>query len=133
MTGAVSLERIGQIRINVTDLARAVAFYRDVLGMQLLFELPEQGLAFFDCDGVRLYMDAAEPAAEGSTPGIYYRVRGLDGAHESLVAQGVDFVHEPYTVYTTGGVEGRMAFFHDSEGNLVALMEETPVASGAGG
>lgn len=127
MTGAVSLERIGQIRINVTDLARAVAFYRDVLGMQPLFELPEQGLAFFDCDGVRLYMDAAEQASGGSTPGIYYRVSGLDGAYERLLKHGVEFVQTPYAVYTTGGVEGRMAFFHDSEGNLVALMEETPV------
>ena len=50
---SVSLGRIEQVAIPVRDLARATAFYRDRLGMKLLFEVPSQ-LAFFDCDGIRL-------------------------------------------------------------------------------
>ena len=50
---SVSLGHIEQVAIPVRDLARATAFYRDQLGMKLLFEVPPQ-LSFFDCDGIRL-------------------------------------------------------------------------------
>ena len=46
------LSTIGQIAMAVKDLNRAVAFYRDTLGMRFLFQVPP-GLAFFDCGGVR--------------------------------------------------------------------------------
>jgi catechol-2,3-dioxygenase len=36
------IEAIGQIHIGVTDIGRATDFYRDVLGMSLLFEIPDQ-------------------------------------------------------------------------------------------
>ena len=40
------LSAIGQVAITVTDIERAVAFYRDQLGMKLLFQVPKMG--FFD-------------------------------------------------------------------------------------
>ena len=55
-TSEFGLNQIGQIAIPVSDLERAVGFYRDVLGMQFLFQAPP-GLAFFDCGGVRLMLD----------------------------------------------------------------------------
>jgi methylmalonyl-CoA/ethylmalonyl-CoA epimerase len=123
----VSLDRIGQIRVNVSDVDRAVRFYRDVLGMRLLFEVPEQGLAFFDCGGVRLYLGATEADVGPQTAAIYYRVDGLDAVVEDLTRRGVAFDILPQTVYRLEDVEGRMAFFRDSEGNPVALMEEVPI------
>ena len=42
----VGLDRIAQISINAHDLERAVAFYRDALGMKFLFQVPK--MAFFD-------------------------------------------------------------------------------------
>ena len=53
--------RIHQISIRTKDTARAVAFYRDVVGLKLLFEAPPR-LAFFDCGGVRLMLGPAERA-----------------------------------------------------------------------
>jgi catechol 2,3-dioxygenase-like lactoylglutathione lyase family enzyme len=50
------LGTIGQIHVSVSDVDRAVAFYKDVLGMTFLFRVPGQPMAFFDCDGVRLYL-----------------------------------------------------------------------------
>jgi len=47
-----NINQIGQIAIPVSKLERAVAFYRDMLGMRFLFQAPP-GLAFFDCGGVR--------------------------------------------------------------------------------
>jgi catechol 2,3-dioxygenase-like lactoylglutathione lyase family enzyme len=66
------LDRIGQIALTVTDVARAVKFYRDSLGMRFLFQVPN--LAFFDCDGIRLMLSLPEKAAEGSSSVIYYKV-----------------------------------------------------------
>ena len=53
------LSRIGQISVNVKDIERATAFYRDILGMTFLFEAPPS-MAFFDCDGVRLMLGVAD-------------------------------------------------------------------------
>ena len=53
-----SLSRIGQIFVNVHDLDRAIAFYRDVLGVRFLFQAPPN-MAFFDCDGIRLMLGVA--------------------------------------------------------------------------
>lgn len=50
------LGTIGQIHVSVTDVERSIAFYRDVLGLPFLFQVPGQPMAFFDCGGVRLYL-----------------------------------------------------------------------------
>lgn len=44
------LSEIGQIAAAVYDLARAITFYKDTLGMKFLFQAPP-GLGFFDCGG----------------------------------------------------------------------------------
>ncbi|MEO7964220.1 MAG: VOC family protein, partial [Gemmatimonadaceae bacterium] len=54
-----SLTKIGQIAVNAKSIDRAVAFYRDTLGMRFLFLAPPK-LAFFDCGGIRLMMSEAE-------------------------------------------------------------------------
>lgn len=50
-----SLSRIGQIFVKVKDLDRAIAFYRDTLGMTFLLQAPPN-MAFFDCGGIRLML-----------------------------------------------------------------------------
>ena len=123
--GMVATERIGQIRLDVSDLASAVGFYRDTLGMRFLFDVPEQGMAFLQCGDVRLYLNAT--GAPQPTTTIYYVVESVDVAYETLRALGVAFEHEPRTVYRLDDVEGRMAFLRDPDGNSVALMAEVPV------
>ena len=56
MTEAPRLHTLGQVSMRAKDLARAVAFYRDALGLPLLFEVAEPEMAFFDMDGVRLML-----------------------------------------------------------------------------
>jgi len=124
----MQLGRIEQIAMPVRDLARATAFYRDTLGMQLLFEVPPQ-LAFFDCDGVRLALSISSDAMY-DPPGsiIYYRVEALEAAHEELMRRGVEFLQGPHKVAELSDVEIWMAFFEDTEGNTLALTSEKPVA-----
>jgi|ERR671913_1099114 methylmalonyl-CoA/ethylmalonyl-CoA epimerase len=124
----MQLGRIEQIAMPVRDLARATAFYRDTLGMQLLFEVPPQ-LAFFDCDGVRLALSISSDAMY-DPPGsiVYYRVGAIEAAHEELAGRGVEFLQGPHRVAELGDVEIWMAFFEDTEGNTLALTSEKPVA-----
>src|SRR5213593_1357612 len=93
-TAGFGLGRIGQIAVPVTDIDRAVAFYRDVLGMKFLFQFPP-GLGFFDCAGVRLMLDlpAREQAGKGGI--IYYQVDDLQAAYETLSGRGVVFEAKP--------------------------------------
>jgi len=122
----VSLQQIGQIAINVHDVPRAVAFYRDVLGLKLLFEVPPK-MAFFVCGGVRLMLSLPE-GAEYDHPGsiLYYKVSDIEGTAAALKARGVVFEDkgEPHLIAKMPDHELWMGFFKDSEGNTLALMEE---------
>ena len=126
MSGAI--RGIGQIHITVGDIDRAVAFYRDTLGLPLLFQVPGQEMAFFDCGGVRLYLGRAESDEYASRPLLYYRVGGIEDEHARLAAAGVVFRDPPHVVHRDGCTELVLCFFDDSEGNVVALMEERPAA-----
>ncbi len=75
------LDKIGQIAVNAADLEVAVSFYRDILGMKFLFQVP--GLAFFDCDGVRLLLDELAGWQHPSSI-LYYKVEDIQSAHQTL-------------------------------------------------
>ena len=118
------LATIGQIAIPVKDLARAVAFYRDQLGMRFLFEAPP-ALAFFDCGGVRLMLDVPEDKEFANHSSVlYYKVRDIDAAFRDLQSAGVTFRREPHLIAKLPDHELWMAFFDDTEGNTLALMDE---------
>jgi methylmalonyl-CoA/ethylmalonyl-CoA epimerase len=115
--------------MNARDLSRATAFYRDVLGVPFLFEVPR--MAFFDLDGVRLMLASPEGSnTEQAGSILYFRVDDLTAAHADLSARGVRFDTEPAFVADMGDHELWMAFFKDSEGNQLALMCETPRTAG---
>src|ERR671919_3213115 len=109
-----SLSTIGQIAMVAKDVARATAFYRESLGMKFLFEFP--GLAFFDCDGVRLMISKAEKP-EFDHPGsvLYFKVNDIDATHRDLAAKGVEFTDAPHLIAKLPDHELWMAFFKDSE------------------
>jgi methylmalonyl-CoA/ethylmalonyl-CoA epimerase len=118
------LSRIGQIAITVKDLARAVAFYRDVLGMRFLFEAPPK-LAFFDCGGVRLMLAPPEkPEYDHPASILYYVVTDIQAEHDHLRRRGVVFAGHPHLVAKLPDHELWLDFFWDSEGNTLALMSE---------
>ena len=121
---APSIQRIGQIAIPVKDLDRAVAFYRDVLGLTFLFQAPP-GLAFFDCAGVRLMLSRPE-SAEHDHPAsiIYYLVDDLDATWTALGERGAVAVSEPHLIAKMPDHDLWMGFIADSEGNTIGLMSE---------
>lgn len=131
--GEGQLRRIGQIAVVAHDVPRATRFYRDVLGLRLLFEAPP-GLAFFDCGGVRLMLSPPEGEhAPGTSAPLYYDVADIHAAHGTLRARGAHFEREPHVVAALGTHDLWMAFLRDSEHNLLALMSEVPRREGAAG
>jgi methylmalonyl-CoA/ethylmalonyl-CoA epimerase len=124
VTATFGLDRIGQIAVPVSDIERAVTFYREILGMRFLFQAPP-GLGFFDCAGVRLMLDApAKAQAQNYSSVIYYQVPDLHAAFETLSARGVSFEAKPHLVARLPDHDLWMAFFRDPDGNLLALMAE---------
>jgi methylmalonyl-CoA/ethylmalonyl-CoA epimerase len=117
------LAKVGQIAVMVKDLDRAVAFYRDVLGMRFLFQVPR--MAFFDVGGLRLMLGLPE-SAEFDHPAsiIYYDVPDIRAAHHVLRERGVEFRTEPHFVADLGDRELWLAFLKDADGNPLALMSE---------
>ena len=124
MTTPGGLSRIGQISMNARDLDRAVAFYRDALGLPFLFKAPPQ-MAFFDCAGTRLLVGVPEEQ-KFDHPGsiLYFAVDDIQEMHRTLAGRGVKFQREPHLVAKLPDREVWLAFFDDTEGNTLALISE---------
>jgi len=112
-----------QVAQRADDLARATAFYSDVLGCELIASFDPPGLVFFRLGDTRLLLDKAAPSAL-----IYLRVDDAQATTEKLRARGVTVETEPHLIFTDAdgtfgptGWEEWMAFIRDSEGNLVGL------------
>jgi methylmalonyl-CoA/ethylmalonyl-CoA epimerase len=129
--GDVGVLRIGQIAFTVSDLPRAVAFYRDVLGLRFLFEAPPS-MAFFDCGGTRLML--APPQDEGTVAGqqfnsiLYYTVTDIEAAARTLGERGVVFEQPPHVVARLAAADLWIAFCRDPDGHMLAIMSEVPRA-----
>ena len=118
------LSTIGQIAVTVTDVGRAIAFYRDVLGIPFLFQVPNMG--FFDCGGVRLMLTGSEKPGEQFSSILYFKVPDIHAAFEAMTSRGAAFDGEPHLVARMPAHELWMAFFRDPDRNLLALMSEVP-------
>lgn len=118
--------RLTQVAQRATDLARAAAFYADLLGAPPVATYDPPGLVFFDLDGTRLLLEAGAPSAT-----LYLEVDDLPGTVERLRAQGVEVTGEPHVIFaheddTLGpaGTQEWQAFVLDSEGNTVGLVQQ---------
>jgi methylmalonyl-CoA/ethylmalonyl-CoA epimerase len=119
---ATALHQVAQ---HVDDLERAVAFYRDTLGLPLIATFDPPGLAFFDLGETRLLLEAGAPSAL-----LYLRVGDIGRRFAELRAAGVTFEDEPHLIHRDddgrfgpAGNEEWMTFFRDSEQNLLGLVE----------
>jgi predicted enzyme related to lactoylglutathione lyase len=126
-TPGFGLDRIGQIAIVVRDVPRAVAYYRDVLGMKFLFSAGP-ALAFFDCGGVRLMLGpASEPRFEHPASIVYYKVDDIGAVFATLKSRGAIVEREPQLTANMGTYELWIGFLRDPDDNVLALMSEVPL------
>ena len=120
----LSQSRIGQIAVTCKDVPRASAFYRDVLGLRLLFDAGPT-LSFYDCGGIRLMLTTAEQP-QHDHPGsiLYYFVSDIDAVYRDLAAKGVKFTEEPHVIAQLSDHDLWLTAFDDTEGNTLGIMEE---------
>lgn len=122
----MQLGQIGQISRSVTGIAKAETFYRDVVGLPHLYTFGN--LAFFDCGGTRLMLNAGEQKS-ADTYVIYFRVADIHEAARELGARGAHFISAPHMIHRhDDGTEEWMAFFNDNEGRPLAIMSAIEAA-----
>ncbi len=123
MTSAPVIGQLGLVTLHVMDLPKAVAFYRDSLGLTLGEHMPEAGWAEFDLGGVRLGIHADPKGEEvggrrpGGASGFYFVVPDVDAAISTLRERGVAIEDEP-----ADKPYGRDATVRDPDGNVLALV-----------
>lgn len=122
-TATPGITGVGQVAVTARDLPRAIAFYRDTLGIPFLFEIP--GAAFFQAGPVRLMLAVPEkPEFDHPASILYYRVPDIQAAFAALTAAGVHVEHEPRLLAKMPDHDLWMGFIRDSEGNLLGMMSE---------
>ena len=110
---------VSNVWVPVSDMERALAFYRDRLGLTVK-EDQQPDWAELDADGVRIGLNGRESAG-GSTDGgavITFHSDAIEDDRTRLIGEGVSFTGE-VSSYDWGSV----APFKDSEGNDLQLFQ----------
>ena len=125
MSEIPGITALAQVALSVTNLDRSMTFYRDVLGLPLLFTAPP-GLAFFQCGQTRMMLSTQDGDSAGSHPILYYGVADIHAAVTAVSASGA-VIKEPATMIAKlGTTEVWLAFTVDPDGHMVGLMSEVP-------
>ncbi|HET9837391.1 MAG TPA: VOC family protein [Candidatus Angelobacter sp.] len=118
MAGSIQLSRITAVMLGVRDLAQAVEFYKDKLGLKVMMQEP--ALALLDCGGVMLGLSRGHvslaPHVAGATE-VVFAVENVRGTHKALAEKGVTFMSEPRQATPTEWV----AHFKDPDGHLLSI------------
>ncbi|HEY2069295.1 MAG TPA: VOC family protein [Rhizomicrobium sp.] len=128
MTDTLSGRKLVQVALTCRDLDRARSFYRDTLGLPLLFEAGS--MLFFQLEGLRLMIgkeEAAGSAIGGSV--LYFDAPDIDALGAALEAKGVAFPRPAEIVQRTPTHELKLRAFHDPDGNALALMGMVPIVT----
>lgn len=118
------LATIRQVAITVSDVAKALDFYHDLLGLNLLFQAGPN-LAFLDADGIRIMLTTPQGAgAVGANSILYFRADNIETVHRMLVEAGAQIERAPALAAKLPDHDLWTGFLRDPDGNIVGLMEE---------
>ena len=118
------LSEIGQIGIAVSDVSVALAFYRDVLGLEFLFS-PSSTLAFLSAGSIRVMLSTPQGAGVvGANSTLYFKINSLTHVFSEVVARGATMERMPHLVAKLPDHELWIGFVRDPDGNLIGIMEE---------
>jgi predicted enzyme related to lactoylglutathione lyase len=114
------------IDVQVRDLERAVDFYQDILGLPIIQK--EKDWASFEAAGAEIHLYTHG----GTECGVEFRVSVIEREVEKLRTKGVQFEIDRQLPNFLRAVSdevmefpwGKMAFFRDSEGNQLVLVED---------
>lgn len=118
------LSTIGQIAITVSDVEKALTFYRDALGLEFLFSAGPE-LAFLNADGIRLMLSTPQGAGTvGGNSILYFNVSDIEAVHSAVVGRGAVSERAPQLAAKMPDHDLWTGFLRDPDGNLIGLMEE---------
>lgn len=122
----LSEARFEQLALTVTDIDAARIFYRDHLGLRLMFEA--NNMLFFDVSGTRLMIARDEARQRPARPSgiLYFHVEDFAAALERLQGTGATLVGAVETVQMTGAGSLKLQQFEDVDGNMLAIMGFVP-------
>ncbi len=124
MSTDYKLSEIRQIAITVSDVATALPFYRDVLGLTFLFN-PAPTLAFLAAGNVRIMLSTPQGAGTvGQNSILYFKTTDIAATHAAILARGATNERAPQLTAKMPDHELWSAFVRDPDGNLIGLMEE---------
>lgn len=118
------ISALGQISRSVENLAASVNWYSLVLELPHLFS--SGGMAFFECNGVRLMLMEKKDDVNSDESILYFAVTDISRAYATLSTKGVECIAAPHKIHThQDGSEEWMAFIKDLEGRPLGIMERT--------
>jgi lactoylglutathione lyase len=120
--------RVSYAIVFVSDMARSVRFYRDVMGLALKFE--SSHWSEFESGGATLALHASDGEKEPDgdpdhlppgrcRPGL--GVADLDAFHRRMLEEGVRCLQEPKSAFGA-----RMAQYVDPDGLVISVGEDRP-------
>jgi lactoylglutathione lyase len=120
--------KVDYIMVNVSDMSRSVAFYRDILGLSLKFESPGWSEFQTGATTLALHHTRARAGGEGHAPegpvagtcSIGFSVEDLEATYRQLLARGTHFVLAP-TEQLNEGI--RLAVCVDPDGLAISFAE----------
>lgn len=117
---------LGQVAVVVSDVARAIVFYRDMLGLRFLLSAGPN-LAFLAAGPVRLMLTTPQGHGEaGRNSVLYFTVADIVATHAAIVARGASHERAPQLTARLPEHDLWIGFVRDPDGNLVGLMSEVP-------
>jgi catechol 2,3-dioxygenase-like lactoylglutathione lyase family enzyme len=118
---------IGQVAITVSDVSKALTFYRDVLGLEFLFS-PNSNLAFLAAGPMRIMLSTPQGSGKpGANSILYFKVGDIEDSHAAMLKKGAVNERTPQLAAKMPDHELWIGFLRDPDGNLVGLMEEKPL------
>jgi methylmalonyl-CoA/ethylmalonyl-CoA epimerase len=118
MAEQIAISGMVGVMLGVRDLPKAVAFYKDKLGLTVIMQ--ESQLALLQVGtvmlGLNLGLALSTPHVVGATE-VVLRVSSVKGTHQALSNLGVPFVTEPHRITPTDWV----AHFRDLDGHLLSI------------
>ncbi len=121
-TPAPLLSGIAQVALTSADPVALVGWYRDVLGLAVLFEA--SGMTFFQSGATRLMIGPNHHGANigGEDVTLYFEPRDWSAAETALSERGIAFTHAAQVLQRAPGRELALRAFKDPEGHSLALL-----------
>ena len=113
--------------VYAADRERAIAFYRDTLGIALSSSDPFGD--FFDLGGAMMRLTTLPGYKAGEHPALGWNVDDIAAAVRALREKSIECIiyegmgQDEMGIWTSPDGQAKVAFFHDSEGNVLSLAQ----------